>query len=295
MAGETTSTSTTHAVNSEVIDQMIIDYLIDANVMMPLVSYRNIAGAKTKVVAFARRVKDSGSDITEGTGLSSTSTEMTMGNATVTVGVVGIAREITDLAQAVTIGDQMAYAVEDGAALCKEMAEDDLCGLLDELTGTTIGSTGVDLSLANFIEAIARMRTAKARGKYVALLDDQQALDLTQSVASATGSVWSNQANADQSVLNSRSDGFVGSLLGVDIWYSNLTDTANTGADVCGGIWLDPAVNDGQCAFALVELWQPKVTSRPDVLQPSTEMSVTYAYGVGTKLAAAGCPIITDA
>ena len=295
MASETTTTSLTNIINSEVIEQAIADYLIDANVIAPLVTFRSIAGRGSKAWTFTRWTKDSGADITEATAMSNTA--MAMGENTITVAQVGIVREITDFASETTImGPAALYSrvLEDGAALAREMLEDDLAALFLNLTGTTIGSTGVDLSVANFVEAIARMRTAKARGKFVCVLDDQQAYDLTAAVAASTGSVWANSA-VDQQVLNSRADGYIGSLLGVDIWYSNLTDTTNTAADVVGGIWLDPATNDDQCAFAMVQLWPPRMRERLDPYIPSTEMSVTMAYGVGGKFLAAGSPIVTDA
>jgi hypothetical protein len=297
MAAETTTTSLTKIINSEVIDQMIADYLIDAEVISPLCTFRSIAGAATKVCTFTRWDKDSGSDITDGTGLSS-NTAMAMSENSVTVGVVGIAREITDFAAETNkIGPAGIYnrVLQDGAALAMEMREDDLAALFISATGTTIGTSGVDLSVANFVEAIARLRTAKSRGKYVCVLDDQQSYDLSAAVAAATGTVWANSSAVQNTVLNSRSDGYVGNLLGVDIWYTNLTDTTNTSADVVGSMWVDPESNDEQCAYAWVQLWAPRVRERVDPYQPSVEMSVTHAYGVGVKYAAAAVPIVTDA
>ncbi len=292
---QTTATTLTNIINSEVIEASIANYLIDAVVISPLVTYRSLAGRASKVYTFPRWVKDTGSDMTESVAL--TNTAMTMSESSITVAQVGIAREITDFAAETNmLGPAALFSrvLQDGIALCAEMREDDLAALFASLTGNTIGSTGVDLSLANFIEAIARMRTAKVRGKYVCVLDDQAMYDLMQAVSSATGTVWSN-GQAAQDVINSRSDGFVGSVAGVDIWYTNYTDTANGAADVVSGIWADPASNDDQCALGWVELWAPRVRERIDPYLPSTEISVTSAYGVGAKYAAAGCPIITDA
>jgi len=172
--------------------------------------------------------------------------------------------------------------------------EDDLAALMASLTGTAIGSTGVNLSVANVIEAIARLRTAKVSGKLVSVLDDQACYDFTAGVAAATGAVFGG-GNIDQDVLNSRMDGEAGSFMGVRFFYSNLTDTANTGADVVSGMWVDPASNDEQCALAWVQLWAPRVRERIDPYIPSREMSVTAAQGVGVKYAALGIPITTDA
>jgi hypothetical protein len=295
MGNETGTSDLTNIINSEVIEQTIADYLIDGNVIAPLVTYRSLANRASLTHTFVRWTKDTASDITEETGISD-NTAMATAQNTVTVAQVGIAREITTLAaETNTMGPEgiMRRAVQDGVALCQEAREDDLAALFISLTGTTIGSSGVDMSVANAIEAIARMRTAKARGSFVMVVDDQQQHDLLQGIASATGTVWSNSAN--QTLMNSRSDGFIGELAGTNIWYTNLTDTTNTAADVVGGIWVDPQSNDEHCALALVELWAPRVMSRPDPLMVSQEMSIVTAYGVGVKHAAAGCPIVTDA
>jgi hypothetical protein len=289
----TSATSLTNIINSEVIELRVADYLIDANVFAPLASYRSIAGLASKVWTFTRWVKDAGADVTDGTGISDY-TEMTMAQSTITVGVYGIAREITDFAAATTVlGEQqlMQRVFEDGVALCKEMLEDDLAALPASFTGSTAGTSGVDNSMFVILEAVAKARTAKLRGSLVGVLDDQQANDLMQSAASVTGVNW----QGNNAVLNSRTDGFVGNVAGVNLWYSNLTDTANTAADVAGGIWLDPQSNDDQCAIGMVELWMPRIKDRVDPLMVSREISVTYAAGAGAKYPAAGIPVITDA
>lgn len=294
MATETTSTSIVEIINSEQISMEISDYAMDAVVIAPTARVENLKA--TKVAAFPRWDKDTGADITEGTPLSNN--ELTLSETTVTSAQVGILREILDFAAEVSIvGPQGLYdmVVADGVALCTEMVEDDLAAQFADATGATVGTSGADLSIANFVEAIAKLRTAKARGKYVCVLDDQQAYDLQAAVAAATGGVFAN-SGTDQSVLNARSDGYVGSLFGVPIAMTNLTDTANGAADVVGAMYVD-ASNDPKrhAALGIALNYMPRVRARMEPSHPSTIISITMAYGVDMIYPALAVKLVTDA
>lgn len=297
MADEPTTTTTlTELVAAEVVSTAIKDYLIDANVIIPRFEFASIAGRGTKSLAVPRWVKESaGVDITEGTEMDTEDLETL--DVSITVAQVGVNREITDFAaETVNIGPQALFnfVMMDGVALCLEMAEDDGAAQFASLTGATVGTSGSDLTVANFVEALAKMRTINARGRYTACFDDQAAYDLLAAIAASTGTVFAN-ASTDQSLLNARSDGVMGSLFGVECTVSNLTDTANTGADVVSAMWVDPASNPGHCPFTFVQLWGPRLKTNTNVDMPSWKGSTTMAYGVGTTHAAAGVKIVTDA
>jgi hypothetical protein len=295
MSYETDTTSLTELLTPSVVEQTIQDYLIDANVISPLVKYRNIAGLGTKVVNYPTWTKDSGSDITESTGLTA-NTLLETSHVQVTAAQVGILREITDFVAATNVlGEQALFdaVVSDGVALCKEMLEDDLAALFASLTGALVGTDAADFSIANFVEAIAKLRTIKARGQYVCVLDDQAAYDLMAAVAASAATGLNN--NVDQSVLNAGSDGYVGSLMGVPVWMTNLTDTDSSAADVISAMFVSGSSNPKYCPLAWTELWAPRVRQVPSPAMPSVVMSVTYAYGVGCVYPAAGVQIQSDA
>ena len=295
MANETTGTTVTEAIQAEIVNLAIKNYLIDAPVINPLVQYASLEGQGSRSMSFVLITKDTGSDITDGTGLSNN--DIDTSDVSITVAQVGIAREITDFAAAtVKMGAQALFqlAVNDGVALCVDMLEDDLAALFASATGTTVGTSGSDMTVANHVEAIARLRTARVRGNFVAVYDDQQAYDLMAAVAASTGAVFGG-ANVDQSVLNAGSDGYVGSLMNVPVWMTNLTDTANTAANVVGSMFADGGTSPGYCPYSWVELWAPRLKSTPSPRMPSEVMSVTSAYGVGATHPTAGIPVITDA
>lgn len=296
MALETTGTSLTELVNSEFIEPLIIDYAIDKMVIAPLVRTSNLAGKATKTASFPRWLKDTAADLTEGSDLSNNELE-TSEVAVITAAQVGILREVTDLAADTTImGPQglMDFIVRDGAMLCTEMLEDDLAARFASAS-VTVGTSGSDLSVANFVEAIAKLDTAAVRGEKVCVLDDQQAFDLRAAVAASTATVFANAAAGAQSVLNARSDAYVGEMFGVRTWLTNLTDTANMGADVVGAMLINGATSPNYAPIGAAVLWQPRVKQLPDVATNSTLINVTMCYGEGETFDAAYVKLVTDA
>lgn len=295
MAGESTTTTLTELVQAEIVEMAIKDYLIDLPVINPLCQYRSIAGQGSKAMSFPTWTKDVGADITEGTAM--TNNDLDTSEVSVTVAQVGILREVTDfVADTAKIGAQALFnaVLRDGTLLVTEMLEDDLAALFASATGATIGTSGVDLSLANWAEAVAKARTLKLRGNLAAVLDDQQALDLMTAVMATTGAVFGG-GNIDQSVLNAGTDGYIGSLMNVPIWVTNLTDTANGAADVVGSMFVTGSSNEANCPYTWVELNAPRVRQRVEPAMPSLLISTVFAYGVACTFPAAAEKIVTDA
>lgn len=297
MALETLSSSLTEIVNSEAIASLIMAYGSDALVIAPLCRVENIAGRATATASFPQWELDAVSAITtEGTTSLSNVELQTTEIAAITAAQVGIMREITDFAQEVNLlgpDGIKRFIVEDGGRLCLLNLENDLAALFSGFS-TTVGNMGVDLSVANFVQAIATLDTKNARGRKVCVLDDQQAFDLRASVAASTGTVFANSSTGAQSILNANSNGFVGELFGVPIWLTNLTDTANTGADVVGAMFIDGSTDPQYAGFGITMLWMPRVKQIPLPDQVSDQIAITMAYGVG-RISDFGCDLTTDA
>lgn len=294
MSNETTGTSLTELVAYEVVEQSIKDYLIDLPVISPLCQYRNLTGRGSRTSSFSLWVKDSGADISEGTGLSNNELETTQ--VSVTIAQVGVLRELTDfVASTAVLSEQELFAKirDDGAKLVVEMLEDDLAALFASATGATVGTSGADLSVANLIEVIAKAKTLKVRGNLVGVLDDQAAYDAMAAIASVTGSGYNGQV--DQSVLEARTDGYLGSFMRFPMWVSNLTDTANGSADVCSGAFIDAASNEAHCPFSFCDLGAPKVFQETSSAMPSYKISTVYSYGVACTHPTAAIQLVTDA
>lgn len=298
MANETTTTTLTEVVNSEAIEVQIMDYAKDEIVIAPWARAASLIGKGSLVTAWPRWDKDAGSDITQGTAMANQT--MDLSEVTTTAAGVGVLREILLTAQEATIAgiDLVQYAIEDGTYLCTEMLEDDLAATFSSATGATVGVSGQDFTLANFVEAIAKMRTAKARGQYVCVLDDQQGFDFQQSVATAGAAVLGG-GNIDQSILNARNDGYMGSFMNVPIAVTNLTDTANGGADVVGCMFVNGNQGMGGNPKNAGLGWNygrlPTVKSREEPSHPSLILSVSMVYGASMIYTALCVQLVTDA
>lgn len=296
MANETTRTSLTEIVNSEVIADIILQYSADATVLSPLTRVMNLAGKSSAVASFPQWELDAVEDVTtEGTTALSNVELQTTEVATITAAAVGIMREVTEHAWSTnTLGRDglLQFIVEDGARLCILEVENDLAALLSGFS-TTVGTSGNDLSVANFVEAISRMDTRNARGRKVCVLDDQQAFDIRAAVAASTGTVFAGTPGL-QSILNATANGFVGELFGVPIYVTNLTDTANTAADVVGGMFIDGNANPDFAGLGMALLWMPKLSmvALPD--QVADQLAITMAFGVG-RISDFGVDLTTDA
>lgn len=295
MATETTSTTLTELVVPEIIAPLILDYAVDKWVIYPHVRVQSVKGSGT--ASFPAWVKDTASDVSsEGDTLSNNALDTTE-VATITAAQVGILREVTDYAfETVNIGRDglVDFIVQDGVTLLTEMLEDDLAALFTSASNSA-GATGTDMGIADFVAAMAKLDTSKARGRRVCIVDDQQAVDLRTAVAASTATVFANASANAQSVLNASGDAYVGELFGVPIWLSNLTDTVNTAADVCGILMVDGAAHPQNAPIGVAMLWEPRVRNLylPD--QIGEQWAITAAWACGEISDFNYCKIVTDA
>ena len=94
--------------------------------------------------------------------------------------------------------------------------------------------------------------------------------------------------------MNGNSDGYLGEFLGVPVWYSNLTDTANTGANVTGMLVTTNA-SPGYASLGIVQKWAPRMKTQENVSLLTKEFAFTQCYGVVERYDATGVSLITDA
>lgn len=294
MANETTSTSHTEIIDSEFIDSLIMDYTIDQSVILGLAYVLDIGPLPTLTAAFPRWIKDAGADIaTEGT-TDLANTQLETEEVTCTVAQVGILREVTKLnSRANRLGEQglIDFIARDGAQLMVEMMEDDLAALASGFSNVE-GETTTDLSIANMVQTQMQRRTQNARGPAAFVLDDQQLLDLEVAVAASSASIF--QGGANQSLLNGRSDGLAGSFLGDPVYYSNLTDTSNTGAAV-NGMYITTNGDPRYASLGVAMKWAPELDSESNVSKLTKEHAVSAAYGVCERYDGTGVRIRSDA
>lgn len=285
-----TTTTLTELVNSEAINPAIMQYAADFAVAAPFLNWMDLRGKATNVGAFPRWVLDTASDLGETTDMTTETLETT--EVTITAAEIGVLREITDSAlESSIIGAQVFdFIVQDFGKLAAISLDDDICALFPSLS-TSVGSSGTDLSLANMVEAQAQVRKNKMSGQLVYVLDDQQASDYQAALIASTATTVNTFAEYQ---VQAGSE-YLGRFMMSDVWQTGLCDTANTGANVVGAVFVRGDTNPTSAAFGGVMSRDITIKSDYNVRARSTDVGGTAKWGVGEIADESGVKIVTDA
>lgn len=306
MADETTTTSVTECVTAEWIRPVINHCAKGRTVVARHAIEFDIRGMGTPVVALPREVLDAseGSGIngydlaTETTALSNTEFETL--DATVTPGEYGLKRTITYKAgEDNVLGFQglVDRIVESGATDMAVCLDDDAAALLGSFSNT-VGTTTVDLSLANMAQAVSKLSGLEMPndGGAVFCVDKQQATDYAAALVAATGTTLASFFTKPEEA-NGLVDGYWGTWMGCPIYSTSLCDTANAGEDVAGALFLrgDGGRNPMSAAIASATKRDVDIRFWDDISNRAIVVVITQRKGVAEMLDASGISIITDA
>lgn len=187
-----------------------------------------------------------------------------------------------------------------------EKAESDTIALLDDFSDTA-GSTGVDITVDNFLTALFKLeQNEPEHGEFVGLLDIEQIrtlrASLTSNAADADGAVWYQQADASavNYINDANRNGLKGSLLGIPLFQlaASLSLSVNAGADVGGALIArgegDP-VNGLRGPINFLEGHPITFLVDFDPSARTVELIGIWEYAVAEVTDAHGVSIITDA
>lgn len=209
-----------------------------------------------------------------------------------TISEVGLSTELTKLAEETSRLDAqvMLWAESQGRAIAQKVTGD-LCALFIDLAGgSSIGTSGSNITVANFVEAMYTLDNANAPGQKRCVLHPRQVADLFTALT-GTGAIYQNLPELIRNGIlpdGQPAAGFVGQLFGVPIYQTTEVDTANTGADRAGAMFVPEAM-------AFVQLRPITVEYDYDASKRAREVVVTAAYGVCEIVDGYGVPIVTDA
>jgi hypothetical protein len=312
ISGATTATSLTELINTEHISDFIGDCLGNfknpSQFFLPI----NITnGAST--VSQTRWVSDVGTvpedgaavdtefDATEATDLAANELETT--DATFSVVEYGLLREPSDTAMEdatlITVQDIVSNAM----AILMDAMNDDACALFASLSNSS-GATGVDLSVANVNDALYALARRGAKGELVGILDNIQAEDFQNALEAGSTSMAVYAGAADRLMGVSGSpdagrnvDGYRLTYKGVPFYSQGLTDTANTGADVVGAIFVrgDIPAQRGMATYGQASRRPFRVATQRDESARCTELVFTARWGCGEIFDGTGQKLVTDA
>ena len=209
-----------------------------------------------------------------------------------TISEVGLATELTRLAEESSRLDRqiMLWAASQGRAIAQKVTAD-LCGLFADLNGSSaVGTSGTNIAVADFVEAMYTLDNANAAGQKRCVLHPRQVADLFVALT-GSGAIYQNLPELVRSGVlpeGQPAAGFVGQLFGVPLYQTTEVDTANEGADRVGAMFTAEAM-------AFVQLRPVTVEYDYDASKRAREIVVTAAYGVCEVVDAFGVPIVTDA
>jgi len=212
--------------------------------------------------------------------------------ATVDVGEVGLSTEITRLAMETSrLEDQLLlWGASQGRAIAQKVTAD-LCALFPGLNGSTaVGTSGSDITVADFIEAMYALDSNNAPGRKVCVLHPRQVADLFKAIVGAGGAVYHNLpelVRTGRLPAGQPEAGFVGLLFGVPVYSTTEVALVNGDVDRCGAMFTREAL-------AFIQLRPIDVTYDHDASGRATEVVVTTAYGVGELVDSYGVPIETE-
>src|SRR3972149_145679 len=286
MANEVTTAvgSAGELVAAEIVSRLVIDAAYAGAVMPAIVRVADISGDSTLTVDFPKWPLLSASDLTEGTDAANTAVNTT--STPVPADEAGIMITVTDmLLNSAGIGGLLPYARELGKALANKI-DTDLLAEGPDFTNS-VGATGVDMSEANFLEAIYALESGNATGPYAAVLHPVQVHDLRMALKATTGAVWGGPSAPAGDI------GALTSLYGGDVFSSTNCALVNTGADRQGGMM--PVGNQSGLAYVLKT--GAKTEFQRDASLRATEIVVTAIYGDECVNPASngGVKMVTDA
>lgn len=227
------------------------------------------------------------SDLTEGTAMSNTA--LSTGVASATAAADGQSATVTKLLQSVMVGDAVGHFSSVLGRSVAEAEENEAANLLGAFS-STVGTSGADLTVAQFLAGISTLEQADAMGRLVAILHPVQVGDLRTGVTATANMHFGANPNFPFTGTDASAPaGYAYSFYGVDVYQTSAVPTANLGADRAGAIFVQGS------ALGWYDVWTLDVQTHLDVQQPGTIIAATSCRGVVEVLDREGVSVITDA
>lgn len=295
-----TLTTLNDLFNTEYVSRMTF-YAAQEQAFFPGLCYQeDLTGKNSLTANFARYAALTAAAVAENAdvSLSALSTDQ---SGAITASEVAIGVGLSDKSTITSAGyidlDRVAAAC--GRALADKIQTDG-CATFSSVTAS-VGTSGVDLSLADIDEAIYTLANAKAPigndslgnvppalTRTQSVLHTRQAADLRTALRTANMSFVGPEQMGILLQSGQRPVGLIGEYLDVTFWQSTKPATANAGADRVGSMFV-PA------AFGYVFAGAPRTEFERDASARTTEAIVTGLYAFGIVVNDYAVKIVTDA
>jgi len=229
-------------------------------------------------------------------------TAFTDASTTVAVARYGKAYESSDLARLTDAAGllQPGTMALDAFASYQATLRDVIANLVDDFS-QTVGTTTVDATVVNFLDAITTLEVGNVGGPYLCILHPQQWADIRKDAATSSGGAiqWNAGSQALLNVMKG-AGGYKGNYLGVDVFCTTDVPTANAGADRAGGMFGRGAIAWAEARFPATMADQMNIgpllfEQERNALAGRTAFVTNGGLGASEGIDAAGVSIITDA
>jgi len=243
---------------------------------------RSLEGAPGKTMDFPTFSQFTAYDVDEGTDYT-TPEALSTSKVSLTATEKVAMTTITDLALESAREDVAREAGRELGLAIAAKVDFDVMALLDNLN-TTVGSTGVDCSYQNILDAINALSAASAPSPYLCVLHPQQWYDLLTEANSPLTTATGYGRMAEEVGYNY----FVAQLYGTQVVVHPSVPLVNTDADRAGAVLSDRA-------FGFLWKWRPRVAYERDESLRAYEVIMTACYAVAELDGTMGVAVVTDA
>lgn len=285
----TTTTTYDDVSYAAIINDMVLDALMASVVTPQHLVFEDLSGDASKAMKFPKADKFTAAAVAEGTETQNTA--LTSASVTLTASEIGIQATVTDVLELSDIPAAHGARLRQLGRALGDKLDVDITALYDGFTAS-VGTTTVNLAIANILDAIYTLEAADAAGlgQIVGVLHPRQTGDIREAVDADSGQAYSGVAGGRAAQLGpAPGPGFFGAWFGVPFWYSTNVPTVNAAADRSGGIF----IND--YALGQVQKWGAKVETMRWAPIRGWVLVATMMYGVGEIEDAAGVKVVTDA
>jgi N4-gp56 family major capsid protein len=279
----TTLTTFNDVSYSAIITDEVKDALMAVVVTPALCDFYDLAGQASKAIQVPKADKFTAAAATEGVELANTA--LTSASVTGTAAEIGIMATITDVLEVSDIPAAHAARLRQLGRALGDKLDIDICALFSGFS-TTVGSSGVNISLANLLDGIYSLEVANAAnlGSLVAVLHPRQTADLRTELEADAASLYTSKT--DSSISKSMA-GHFGSWFGIDIFQS--TNVVDNATNVIGAMFVR------NYALGMVQKWAARVEAMRWPPIRGFVLVATAMYGVFEVEDAAGVDVTTDA
>ena len=220
---------------------------------------------------------------------SATNSTLTTAAATITIARQALRRQISDLAQLTATGAPLDVTLENistDMVLAYNRRVTTMLTALSSGFSTSVGTTNVTLTVANYYAAIFALQLTANDGQFVAVMHPKQLNDLVSALRTETGPGQYLTPTQDQ--MNAKGPGYRGQLFGVDLFSSTFVPTANAAVDRLGMMMSPGALGIATASAAPITGAISQVVQSPIVVEFERDASNGSTIIVGSAFVGVG-------